>query len=137
MASRAALAAVGAAGELVRARSAQAGDLRHRGRPRPVDANSRWAGRRSPISSASADAAGRTCEKSRRLAAAPPDLVGYSSISISSAICCRQAPPRFYELGAEEARVRIALDLAAEGRHVALVCSGDAGSMPWRPWSTS
>ncbi|MES1150718.1 MAG: precorrin-3B C(17)-methyltransferase, partial [Dongia sp.] len=32
-----------------------------------------------------------------------------------------------YALGAEEERVRIALDLAAEGRRVALVCSGDAG----------
>jgi cobalt-precorrin 5A hydrolase/precorrin-3B C17-methyltransferase len=30
-------------------------------------------------------------------------------------------------LGAEEARARMALDLAAEGRSVALVCSGDAG----------
>ncbi len=32
-----------------------------------------------------------------------------------------------YELGEEEARVRTALDLAAEGRSVALVCSGDPG----------
>jgi cobalt-precorrin 5A hydrolase/precorrin-3B C17-methyltransferase len=32
-----------------------------------------------------------------------------------------------YELGEEEMRVRIALGLAAEGRDVALVCSGDAG----------
>ncbi len=31
------------------------------------------------------------------------------------------------ELGEEEARVRIALDLAAEGKSVALVCSGDPG----------
>jgi cobalt-precorrin 5A hydrolase/precorrin-3B C17-methyltransferase len=32
-----------------------------------------------------------------------------------------------YELGAEEMRVRVALDLAAQGREVALVSSGDAG----------
>ncbi|WP_020594303.1 precorrin-3B C(17)-methyltransferase [Kiloniella laminariae] len=32
-----------------------------------------------------------------------------------------------YELGEEEMRVRIALNLAAEGRAVALVCSGDPG----------
>jgi cobalt-precorrin 5A hydrolase/precorrin-3B C17-methyltransferase len=32
-----------------------------------------------------------------------------------------------YELGEEEKRVRVALDLAAEGRDVALVCSGDPG----------
>lgn len=32
-----------------------------------------------------------------------------------------------YELGEEETRVRVALDLAAEGRDVALVCSGDPG----------
>ena len=32
-----------------------------------------------------------------------------------------------YSLGAEEARVRDALELAATGRDVALVCSGDAG----------
>ena len=31
------------------------------------------------------------------------------------------------ELGEEEARARIALDLAAEGKSVALVCSGDPG----------
>ena len=32
-----------------------------------------------------------------------------------------------YELGEEEKRVRVALELAAEGRDVALVCSGDPG----------
>ncbi len=32
-----------------------------------------------------------------------------------------------YELGEEEVRVRAALDLAAQGRRVALVCSGDPG----------
>lgn len=32
-----------------------------------------------------------------------------------------------YDLGEEETRVRAALDLAAEGKHVALVCSGDPG----------
>jgi len=32
-----------------------------------------------------------------------------------------------YALGEEEERVRVALDLAAEGRDVALVCSGDPG----------
>lgn len=32
-----------------------------------------------------------------------------------------------YDLGEEETRVRAALDLAATGKHVALVCSGDPG----------
>ena len=55
------------------------------------------------------------------------DLVGYSRyldlLGPSPPGCARHA----YPIGAEEERARAALALAAEGRHVALVSSGDAG----------
>lgn len=55
------------------------------------------------------------------------DWVGYH-LYLDLVKHCRtcQTQHRF-ELGEEEARVRLALELAAGGRHVALVCSGDAG----------
>lgn len=55
------------------------------------------------------------------------DLVGYSRyldlLGPPPPGCARHA----YPIGAEEQRCRAALALAAEGRHVALVSSGDAG----------
>ena len=55
------------------------------------------------------------------------DLVGYGRyldlLGPSPPGCTRHA----YPIGAEEERARVALALAAEGRHVALVSSGDAG----------
>ena len=55
------------------------------------------------------------------------DLVGYSRyldlLGPPTPGCTRHA----YPIGAEEERARAALALAAEGRHVALVSSGDAG----------
>ncbi|MBY0431503.1 MAG: precorrin-3B C(17)-methyltransferase [Rhodospirillales bacterium] len=68
----------------------------------------------------------RTPEATRALAEAT-DLVGYGLyLDLLGPVA---AGKRRHEshLGAEHDRVRIALDLAAEGKEVALVCSGDAG----------
>ena len=68
----------------------------------------------------------RTHEVDAALRAAT-DLVGYSLYLDLLGDLAKGKTRHGYDLGAEEARVRIALDLAAEGKHVALVCSGDAG----------
>ena len=58
---------------------------------------------------------------------AASDLVGYKLyLDLLGPLAATKAR-HGYELGEEEMRVRIALDLAAEGRDVALICSGDAG----------
>lgn len=62
-----------------------------------------------------------------RLIEASSDLVGYSLyIDILDTLASGKARHDF-PLGGEEDRVRHALELAGEGRDVALVCSGDAG----------
>lgn len=68
----------------------------------------------------------RTPEVSRAVSAAT-DVVGYQLyLDLIEGLTAGKrlhAPP----MTAEEARARLALDLAAEGRRVVLVCSGDAG----------
>ena len=59
--------------------------------------------------------------------AASTDLVGYSLYLDLLGPLARGKARNDFDLGAEEVRVRHAMELAAEGRHVALVCSGDAG----------
>ncbi|NIA69159.1 precorrin-3B C(17)-methyltransferase [Pelagibius litoralis] len=55
------------------------------------------------------------------------DLVGYGLyLDLLGPLASGKAR-HGYELGEEEQRVRVALDLAAEGKDVALVCSGDPG----------
>jgi cobalt-precorrin 5A hydrolase / precorrin-3B C17-methyltransferase len=55
------------------------------------------------------------------------DWVGYDLyLDLSSDIKTNQTEHRF-PLGGEEARCRHAIELAKQGKHVALVCSGDAG----------
>src|SRR3546814_14613163 len=55
------------------------------------------------------------------------DLVGYGLyLDLLGPLAAGKAR-HGYALGEEETRVRVALDLAAEGRDVALVCSGDPG----------
>jgi len=55
------------------------------------------------------------------------DWVGYGLyLDLAGDLKTAQKEHRF-PLGAEEARVRHAIALASEGRHVALVCSGDPG----------
>ena len=55
------------------------------------------------------------------------DLVGYGLYLDLLGPLAAGKTRHGYELGEEEKRVRVALDLAAEGRDVALVCSGDPG----------
>jgi cobalt-precorrin 5A hydrolase/precorrin-3B C17-methyltransferase len=70
--------------------------------------------------------AARTHEVEAAIRAAT-DLVGYKLyLDLLGPLAAHRAR-HGYELGEEEMRVRIALNLAAEGRDVALVCSGDAG----------
>ncbi|WP_029042064.1 precorrin-3B C(17)-methyltransferase [Cucumibacter marinus] len=72
------------------------------------------------------DAAMRTPEVTGALRAAE-DWVGYGLyLDLVSDLKRDQTEHRF-DLGAEEIRVRHALELAATGKRVALVCSGDAG----------
>jgi len=62
-----------------------------------------------------------------RMVAASTDLVGYSLyLDLLGPLATGKARHDF-DLGKEEARVRHAMELAGEGRSVALVCSGDAG----------
>lgn len=68
----------------------------------------------------------RTPEASRAIAEAS-DLVGYKLYIDLLGNAARGKTHHDSALGAEERRVRLALDLAAQGRAVALVCSGDAG----------
>ncbi|MEE2981529.1 MAG: precorrin-3B C(17)-methyltransferase, partial [Pseudomonadota bacterium] len=62
-----------------------------------------------------------------RLVADASDLVGYGLYLDLLGPLAGGKTRHDFPLGDEEARVRVALDLAAEGRHVALVSSGDAG----------
>ena len=55
------------------------------------------------------------------------DLVGYSLYLDLLGPLAKDKTRHDYKLGAEEDRVRAALELAGEGRNVALVCSGDPG----------
>ena len=55
------------------------------------------------------------------------DLIGYSLYIDLLGPAASAKKRHDFELGEEEARVRAALELAAEGREVALICSGDAG----------
>ena len=58
---------------------------------------------------------------------AAEDLVGYTLyLDLLGPLAAGKAR-HAYPLGAEEQRVRAALELAAQGRRVALVCSGDPG----------
>lgn len=71
-------------------------------------------------------AAARTHEVESAIRAAT-DLVGYKLYLDLLGPLAGHKARHGYELGEEEMRVRIALGLSAEGRDVALVCSGDAG----------
>jgi cobalt-precorrin 5A hydrolase / cobalt-factor III methyltransferase / precorrin-3B C17-methyltransferase len=72
------------------------------------------------------DPAARTHEVEAAIRAAT-DLVGYKLYLDLLGPLAGHKARHGYELGEEEMRVRIALGLAARGRDVALVCSGDAG----------
>ncbi|MGJ8569783.1 MAG: precorrin-3B C(17)-methyltransferase [Hoeflea sp.] len=62
-----------------------------------------------------------------QMVAVSTDLVGYSLyLDLLGPLAAGKARHDF-DLGKEEARVRHAMELAGEGKSVALVCSGDAG----------
>ena len=63
----------------------------------------------------------------RRAVGAATDLVGYALYLDLLGSLAHGKTRHDYALGEEDERVRRALDLAAEGRDVALVCSGDPG----------
>ncbi|HEV2547401.1 MAG TPA: precorrin-3B C(17)-methyltransferase [Stellaceae bacterium] len=129
VAEGAALAAVGRAGVLVapKRKSAHATCAIARA-PAPLDPASIGMGRGllSIIGIGPGDPGSRTAEADRALAAAS-DVVGYGLyLDLLGAAIAGKARHES-GLGAEEARARNALALAAEGRQVALVSSGDAG----------
>ena len=125
----AALAASGADGTLIVAKrkSARATCAVARART-PIDPahTGRARGRLSIVGIGPGQAAWRTPEVSAWLAEAT-DVVGYGLYLdlLGGAIAGKQR--HMSELSEEEARVRRAIELAAEGREVALVSSGDAG----------
>jgi cobalt-precorrin 5A hydrolase/precorrin-3B C17-methyltransferase len=129
VAEGAALAAVGPEGSLVVARrQSRRATCAVARAPSPIDAATigRPRGRLAVIGIGPGDPAWRTPEASAMLAAAD-DVVGYRLYldllgrTITGKNCHDSA------IGEEEERVRLALDLAAAGRSVALVSSGDAG----------
>jgi cobalt-precorrin 5A hydrolase / precorrin-3B C17-methyltransferase len=95
--------------------------------PSPIpDLRGRARGRLFVVGIGPGQASWRTPEVSRMIAEAS-DLVGYSLyIDLLGPIAAGK-PRHDFPLGGEEDRCRHALALAAEGKTVALVCSGDAG----------
>jgi cobalt-precorrin 5A hydrolase / precorrin-3B C17-methyltransferase len=125
----AALAGAGADGALVVAKrkSARATAALARA-PRPVDPATigRARGSLFVVGIGPGAAQWRSPEVSAMVARAS-DLVGYSLYLDLLGPLATGKQRHDFDLGAEEARVRFALELAAQGRDVALVCSGDAG----------
>jgi len=96
--------------------------------PAPLQASAIGCGRGSlaVVGIGPGEATWRTAEAEAALTQAT-DLIGYSLyIDLLGPLAAGKAR-HDYRLGEEQARVRAALDLAATGRDVALVCSGDAG----------
>jgi len=96
--------------------------------PRIIDATAvgRPRGRLAVVGIGPGHAGGRTAEAEAAIRAAG-DLVGYRLyLKLLGPLAAGKALHAF-DLGQEEARVRAALALAAEGRSVALISSGDAG----------
>ncbi len=91
-----------------------------------TDLPGRARGRLSVVGIGPGQAAWRTPEVSKLIAEAE-ELVGYGLyIDLLGPLAAGKTRSDF-PLGGEEARCRYALERAAEGRNVALVCSGDAG----------
>lgn len=83
-------------------------------------------GRLSVVGIGPGQASWRTPEVSRLIAEAE-ELVGYSLYIDLLGPLAAGKPRSDFPLGGEEARCRYALEQAAQGKNVALVCSGDAG----------
>ena len=129
VAESAALAAAGPHGELLvpKAKSRRA-TCAVALAPGPIDPATvgRPRGRLAVVGLGPGDADWRTPEVEREVRRAT-DLVGYRLYLDLLGPLADGKAAHAYELGEEEARVRHALNLAAEGRQVALVCSGDPG----------
>ena len=129
VAEGAALAAVGRDGVLVvpkrKSRRATCAIARA---PKPIaaDAIGRSRGRLAIIGIGPGDRAWRTPEASAALARAS-DVVGYGLYLDLLGHAIEGKKRHASAIGEEEARVRLALDLSAGGRSVALVSSGDSG----------
>ncbi len=129
VAEAAALAAAGDQGELIvpktKSRRATAAVARA---PNIIDpaAAGRPRGNLAVVGIGPGRADWRTPEADAALAAAD-DLVGYGLYLDLAGGAGPGQTRHDYGLGQEQRRVRVALDLAATGRRVALVCSGDAG----------
>jgi cobalt-precorrin 5A hydrolase/precorrin-3B C17-methyltransferase len=129
VAEGAALAAAGQGGDLIVAKRKSRGATCAIARAAsPIDATAigRPRGRLAIIGIGPGDAAWRTPEASALLARVS-DIVGYSLYLdlLGGAVADKTLHPG--TLGAETERARLALDLAAAGKDVALVSSGDAG----------
>ena len=129
VAEGAALAAAGMEGRLsVTRRQSRRATCAIARAPAPIEASAigRRRGKLAVIGIGPGDAAWRTPEASAWLAEAE-DIVGYSLYLdlLGRAIAGKHRHDS--AIGQEADRVRLALDLAAEGRSVALISSGDAG----------
>ncbi|WP_339761495.1 precorrin-3B C(17)-methyltransferase [uncultured Hoeflea sp.] len=126
----AALAAVGAAGELIaeKRKSKRATCAIAQAREAFTAANlpGRARGKLMVVGIGPGSEGWRSPEVSRMVSAST-DLVGYSLYLDLLGPLAKGKTRHDFDLGKEEARVRHAMELAGEGKSVALVCSGDAG----------
>ena len=129
VAEGAALAAVGARGQLIVAKTASTRATVAIARsPKIIDGETVGIpqGRLDIVGLGPGDAAYLTPDARDALLQAT-DAVGYDLYLDLAGDLITQATRHALPLGAEEARVKLALDLAAKGRRVALISSGDPG----------
>ncbi len=125
----AALACVGPAGRLLVEKRKTANAtvaIAITNRPIDVEATGRRRGKLSVVGIGPGQDAWRTPEASKLLSEAD-EIVGYSLYLDLVSPLIHGKTRHAFPLGAEEERVRFALERAGEGRSVALVSSGDAG----------
>ena len=95
--------------------------------PQPViEPPGKYRGRLTLVSAGPGSAEWRTPEASRMVVESE-ELTGYGPYIDQLGAVAKHKSTKRFRLGEEEARCRHALERAAEGRQVALVCSGDAG----------
>ncbi len=129
VAEGAALAAAGPDGELIVAKTKSSRAtcaIANAPAPIIIEETGQARGRLSVVGLGPGAMSWRSPEASRLLSDAT-DWVGYGLyLDLAEDLASGKKLHR-YDLGAEETRVRAALELAATGKDVALVCSGDAG----------
>jgi cobalt-precorrin 5A hydrolase/precorrin-3B C17-methyltransferase len=130
VAEGAALAAVGASGELIaEKRKSRRATCAIAQAPQPFTEATlpgRARGRLMVVGIGPGSEGWRSPEVSAMVSAST-DLVGYSLYLDLLGPLAKGKARHDFDLGKEEARVRHAMELAGEGKSVALVCSGDAG----------